>query len=150
MFKFNLESVLSLRESKEENSKRIFGEALDQKQIIIDKMIFIKKQKEDLEAQLIQILNNGERLDFKTINNLRNNILFLEKSLKEQSIALINANKKVEQTRLVYLEDLKQRKVLSSLKEKRQEEYILEETRKENILLDELISYKYTSNKGGE
>ena len=50
---------------------------------------------------------------------------------------------KVEQKRLVLLNAMKERKVLEALKEKEMENYFREELKKEQKIIDEIVSYKY-------
>ena len=49
----------------------------------------------------------------------------------------------VEEKRLALLEAMKQRKVLEALKEKGKENYFKEELKKEQKMIDEIVSYKY-------
>lgn len=141
MFKFKLESVLSLKQDLEDTKKRELGMA--------------NIYKEQLEFQKNELLIENELLcnelkekksvviDIHTIrlsHLYRNYIL---KQIKQKEIEIQQAQKVVDQKREALLVAMKERKILENLKQIKKEQHDDEAKKAEQLIVDEIVSYKY-------
>lgn len=147
MFKFELQAVLGLRESIEENSKRLLGQALDEKQVIVDTIMLLKETNLSYQKALKSLLETSEVMNIQELQSIQQAILHNEEEIEVLTLKLKKAHNKVLEMQDQYQKDRINRKVLTSLKERKKEDYLREENRKESLLLDELVSYKYAIKK---
>ena len=147
MFKFELEAVLKLRESIEENSKRLLGQALDEEQKILNQIALLKKINRQYQSDIKTLLETSGTMQLKEIQSIQQALLHNETTIESLSEKLKKAHDCVLEKQEQYQNDLRNRKILSSLKERQKEDYLREENLKESLLLDELVSYKYAVKK---
>lgn len=141
MFKFKLDSVLSLREKVEENKKRELGLAISYKdQLINEQQELIKKREET--AQSVKVYNS-QILDIQNIRAFNIYDAHMQKTIEYKSKQIQEAQKQVDHKRQALLEAVKERKILDNLKEIQKEVFIEEEKKKEQNILDDLVTYKY-------
>lgn len=141
MFKFKLDSVLSLREKVEENKKRELGLAISYKdQLINEQQELIKKREET--AQSVKVYNS-QILDIQNIRAFNIYDVHMQKTIEYKSKQIQEAQKQVDHNRQALLEAVKERKILDNLKEIQKEAFIEEEKKKEQNILDDLVTYKY-------
>jgi flagellar FliJ protein len=138
-FKFNLETVLKLKIQLENSAKNEVGKAVS----------FLEKQKQllfDLENKMVEIILERNTLARKTtVKNLRDYSGFLKyinEKIDEQKIMVNHAEKNVDILTKKLIEASKDRKIFEKLKEKKYHEYLMEEQKKDEKLIDELISFK--------
>ena len=77
------------------------------------------------------------------IDSINKYTSLIDKKIEDQKVIVNKAKDFVEEKRLALLEAMKQRKVLEALKEKGKENYFKEELKKEQKMIDEIVSYKY-------
>lgn len=147
MFTFTLQAVLSLKEKMEEKEKRLLGEMVAKRQIL-------EKEKQMLEYECQQLYAQRKVQKEQTIKvtewkMLHTYTTHIEKQIENVNEEIQKASTKVEKQREVLLEAMKQRKILENLKEIQRENYEIEYKQKEQLQVDELVSYTYT-NKGKE
>jgi len=141
-FVFSMESMLRLKTRIEEQKEQEFAKALkklyEEQEVLqkmnVDKEFAIKKLKGDIGIKITPI-------EFGRLNRY---IEFMKEKMEIQKTVIIKAEKFVEEKRLNLIEATKERKMLDKLKERKFEEYIDEEKKKEQKVVDEIVSYKYS------
>ncbi len=125
---------------------------LDVKEMVLKKMkkdlALLKKQKAESEKELNRLLNNFEEFCSKmhldkeqTISEIKLEYSYYYQYLDEielQKKEIADLNIKIEQLRKKLIETQQDKKVLSKLKDKYNEIYIVEQQKKEQVLLDEI------------
>lgn len=143
IFRFELESVLKIKEKMEEQRKIELGNAtifLDtQTQMLMDLKISQRK--------LIDLFNqkNGKRILAKEIIELNVAIKYYDDAIKDQKKVIEDAKEVVEQKRVALNAALIERKTYEKLKELALENYMKEEQSEGFKQLDEIVSYKYST-----
>ncbi|MCF0148156.1 MAG: flagellar export protein FliJ [Clostridium sp.] len=135
-FKFSLEKLLEIRIEKEEESKRNFTKTQREKQDTETKLTGLKENYEKYIG-----IKDGESVVYQKIK--RNYLYALDKGISETEKSLTIKNKELEIRREDLIKKQVDRKTVDILKERKYIEYVKEETRKEQILIDELSLYAY-------
>lgn len=143
-FKYKFDNILQLREKLEDIKKREYAEELQ----ALEKK---KKAKKQIEETL---KNNIITLKKATARNIDTNevtmYLKYQKVLKERNkIAAEELHKstlKTEDKRSELLDAMKSKKTLSVLKEKKLEQFVEEEKKAEQQIIDEIVSFAYSNN----
>jgi len=143
-YKFSLQKLLEIRESKEEESKRKFTES--------------KRAKIKTEEELKELndsydkykgIKPGEDVIYQKIK--RRYLIALEGGIKNKEKELVIKERELEIKRLDLKDKQIDRKTVTKLKEKQYDNNIREENRIEQINNDEFALYGYMRNlKGGE
>lgn len=145
MFKYRLEPILTLKEKLEESKKRELGLAHQHHERIKDeKEMLVKAQEKAYESAKIQF---DEKVNVRQLRQLGYYSNYIRKTIELKNQEMSLAEKKVEQRREELIEAVKERKILENLKEIHFEDYKEEEKRKENNTIDEIVTYKYSSNQ---
>lgn len=140
-FIFNMQGLLNIKEKLEEQSKTEYGKALSKLEQEKNILLNLENKKQENILSFRESINKGVKPNY--IDNINKYISLIDKKIEEQ-IQNINKSKEiVEEKRLALLEAMKEKKVLEALKEKEKENYFREELRKEQKIIDEIVSYKY-------
>lgn len=138
-FKFSLETVLKLKIQLEKSAQNDLGKAVT----------FLEKQKQllfDIENKLNEtILERNSSARKITVRNLRdysNYIDSMHKKIEEQKNMVNHAQKNVDILKRKMIEVARERDMFEKLKEKKYQDYLIEEQKKDEKLVDELISFK--------
>lgn len=140
-FKFKLQSFLGIKEKIEEQKKNEYGKAikiLEQEKLKKAKLL---NQHSDTLNELREKINGGIKPD--ELQQYNNFIAYLINKIKEQELAILRAQKLVDQKREELVNAMKERKMLEILKENKYTEYIKEEKKSEQKIIDEIVSFKY-------
>lgn len=140
-FVFKLQSFLNIKEKIEEQKRTEYGKAvsnLENEKLALQK-IFENKNKTITSMQESINLN----VNSITLKNFNDYLIFLDKEAIRQKKVIEEEKVKVEQARLELVEAIKQKKTIETLKEKHKEEYLKEELKKEQQIIDEIVSFKY-------
>lgn len=141
-FIFSMQSLLSLKSRMEEQKKQEFGKAMGKLEEEREVLSKLKTEKHTVILGFKDgISNKVNPQDFQNINNY---IEFLKKKIAIQMNVIIKAEKEVEKKRKALIEATKERKMLDKIKEKKYEQYIEEEKKQEQKIIDEIVSYKYS------
>lgn len=141
-FKFNLQTVLKLKEQLEQNAKNNLGKAtkvLEQEEKALEELFVYK---EELIKSFKEKSKQGTNV--QELINHNNYLLKLNKRIKNQNQNVDIARRNVDKQRQVLVEASREKKVLEKLREKKFEEYMKEEYKKEQKITDEIVSYKYS------
>lgn len=143
MFKYRLEPVLALKEKLEENKKRELGLAHQYyEKVNADKDKLVKAQEKAYEEVRNQA---NEKVNISQLKQFHHYSHYIEKAIELKTKEIDLATKEVEQKREALIEAVKERKILGNLKEIHLEAYKEEEKKKENSVVDEIVSYKYSA-----
>lgn len=140
-FSFRLQKLLDIRTEKEEESKRHFKEAQNQKDRTEDLLNVMKQN----YSKYNDVLNMGSVIEQKIRRNYLNdlNISIDEKALELDKKIIVLENKR---------EDLKKkqvdRKTVEILRQKREMEFLDLEKHVEQTQNDEFALYGYIRNRG--
>ena len=140
-FVFNMQGLLNIKEKLEEQSKTEYGKALNKLEEEKNILLNLENSKKQNIVNFRESINKGVKPNYtKSINQF---ISLIDKKIEQQVENVNKAEEVVEQKRLVLLNAMKERKVLEALKEKEKENYFREELKKEQKIIDEIVSYKY-------
>lgn len=146
--KFKLEPVFKLRESVEKAKKRELGIAISYKHGLDNKKNILLSHKvaaiTELRQQIIQ------SLEVERLKQLRIYSNYINGQLQKINTEIVKASEIIEEKKIEVAEAMKQKKVIEKLKEIKIQEIYEEQIRQEASLLDEIISYKYTTKERGE
>ena len=140
-FVFNMQGLLNIKEKLEEQSKTEYGKALNKLEEEKNILLNLENSKKQNIVSFREIINKGVKPNY--IKNINQFISLIDKKIEQQVENINKAEEIVEQKRLVLLNAMKERKVLEALKEKEMENYFREELKKEQKIIDEIVSYKY-------
>ena len=137
-FKFNMEKILQLRKSKEEECKLALGQAMSVLNKIENDIKMTAHKKHDAASQ--RFINPLDTSSWEIY------ILRLEQEAEKLSRQAAQAEIVVEEKRAIYLEAQKELKAMEKLKEKRQKEYRKEYFKNEMNQVDEITASRLISN----
>ncbi len=142
-FVFRLAGLLSLKEKIEKRRENEYGAALAALEREREKLAELENELAQTVEELREFVQKSARSD--TIAQYNAYIELVKKRIKAQIKAIQDAEEFAEQARLTLVEAMKERKTLETLKEKDFESYKEEEKRLEQKVLDEVVSYKYST-----
>ena len=136
-FEFSLQKVLDLREFEENQEKNELGKAIAESERI----------KAELEyVALKRVENNKARAETDDMNEMmaiEHFIVRLDLRKEELLEELAKAELVIEQKRQLFAEAMKNRKVVTKLKEKKQAEYKADALKAEESAIDDIVGAKY-------
>lgn len=140
-FIFHMNHILELKYKLEEQEKILYSEARRKLTEEEEKLNNYEKQKLGYENQYRELLN--ARLDVVLIRNIQAAINTMKNKIKNQKLAVMNANKSLEVARVRLNKAMIERKTYETLKEKAFEQFKKEVEQAEQKEIDELVSYKF-------
>ncbi len=145
MFKYKLEPILALKEKLEESKKRELGLAHQcHEKAKAEKEVLVKQREMAFREAEIQ---SNEKVNVRQLRQLNYYSNYIDKAIHSKNEEINLAARKVEQRRDELIEAVKERKILENLKEIHLEDYKEEEKKKENNIVDEIVTYKYRTNQ---
>lgn len=143
IFRFKLQSVLSIKEKIEEQRKIELGNAM----IFLITQIEILNGLIESQKHVIAIFNekNGKCFFAKELIELNSSIKYYEDAKRDQREVILKAEQAKELKRVALNAALMERKTYEKLKEIAFENYMKEEQADSYKQLDEIISYKYSN-----
>lgn len=140
-FRFSLENILNIKKKLEEQAKNEFGQA--------NARLF--REQEKLEAVILRRWEASQKLkmvlcETLSVTDIRRReeaVEILKFYVLQQQLEVKRCEKEVEIAREKLNEAMKERKIFEKLKEKAFDEFMMEENRKEQRTVDELMSYKH-------
>ncbi len=143
-FHYRLQNVLNIKLQLENQEKINFGlanAALQEEQMKLQELMV---RRAGYEKHLKE-LSEGT-LDLREINSCKKSIDSMKRLVRDQMLAVRNAQRNVEFARMRMNEAIKERKTYEKLKEHAFEDFKEELKQEENKLNDELTSYTYRVN----
>ena len=140
-FIFSMQNLLTMKEKLEEQEKNNYSqanlrlmEAEEELQRLQDRL---REAQDQLRAEM------SSSLDVRMIRRRENAVEIIRRYVRQQELVVIRCQKELEIARQRLIEAMKERKTYEKLKEKAFEEFCLEENRKEQKEVDELVSYRF-------
>jgi flagellar FliJ protein len=139
-FSFKLQPVLNVRIQQEDNLKNELGKAVQNLEAEKDQLLLI----ENALSGLVKEFN--EKTKKTTVHSLiefNEYLSLLNSKIKLQKENVNIAAQNVDKVREELVKAVKERQILDKYKEKKLEEYALEQKRLEQRTNDEIVSYKH-------
>ena len=147
-FEYKFQTLLDLKEQLEEQAKNEFGKV----------MARLNREKEKLrriEASITMSIEefrviSGGRFTAETIKRYNAFIKKMKENAVEQKQVIIDAEEEVEAARQLLVKAVQEREKFEKLEEKEYDKFFEEEKRQDNMIIDELVSYRSGSKSDGE
>lgn len=141
-FKFSLQTVLNIKKQKEDSLKNDLGKAMQRHE----------KEKETLQTLTNEMENciaefNIQSTKGVTVERLREFSAYLpvlKQHVQFQKEKVKYAQQDVDKYRVMLIKAVQEREMLDKLKEKQLKEFMDEQIKKEQKVVDEIVSYKYS------
>jgi len=141
-FAFRLQSYLGVKEQLEEQKKNEYGQAIKR----------LEEEKERLREMEAELQENiflfkkalATSIVPQDIQRYNNRIELVKVWIAEQKMHVEAAERFVEEKRLELVEAMKDRKALETVKERNYEDYLKDEQRAEQAVVDGIVSYQYS------
>lgn len=142
-FIFSMQNLLDIKEKIEEQEKNNYSQANLRLQEALEELEILKKR--HLDAQ--EILRNVMRevLDVQQIRSREDAVDILQMFVDNQQQIVYQREQELEEARERLNEAMKERKTFEKLRERAFQEFMIEENRKEQKEIDELVSYRFGS-----
>ena len=147
-FIFDLQGVLGIKEKLEGQARVDFGMARARLTAEEEKKEALIVQRKEYEEELKSTMTGA--LDILEMNRLKNAVDIMNERIRVQDSAVKRAERQVESARLKLNKVVQERKTIEKLREKKFAEYMKEIDAEESKIVDELVSYRYTSAARGE
>ena len=141
-FVFRFASNLRVKLRIEELKKLEYGRAIAALERERQKKAALVKERADTIESFRESVNKAITPDDLQMHN--NYLGVLKERIIKQDGVIKKAEELVEQKRLELVEAMKERKIMEKLKEKDYEIFVREEQLKEQKILDETVSYRYS------
>jgi len=147
-FRYKFQVIFNLKKQLEEQAKNEFGKTVAR----------LEREKQTLRGILDAInmsINefrtiSGGRFTVETIKRYNAFIKKKKEEAAEQRLVIKKAEEEVEQARVILIKAIQEREKFEKLKEKEYERFFEEEKRRDNLIVDELVSYRSGSvSEGG-
>lgn len=142
-FVFKLQTLLNLKIQMEESTKNELGKAIQELEREKEILSNIEKEKENYIEMVKEESRKGVAV--RKIIEINDYILRLKDKIELQKENVNYAQKNVDKYREQLINIMQEKQMLEKLKEKKYEEYKYEEMKKEQSQVDEIVSYKYSS-----
>ncbi len=136
-----MQNLLDMKEKLEEQAKNNYSQA---NMRLMEAEEELRRLRDRVaEAQELLRLEIESSLDVRSIRRRENAIEILRMYVRQQEFVVLQRQKDVEAARELLNEAMKERKTYEKLRERAFEEFKLEENRKEQKEIDELVSYRF-------
>lgn len=142
-FIFRLQSYLGVKEQLEELKKNEYGMAL--RRLEEEKQRKARMEQELAENVLLFKKTLAATIAPTEIRRYNNRIELLKTWIIEQDERVKEAEIEAEEKRLELVEAMKDKKALETVKERNYEEYLKDEQRAEQTIVDGIVSYQYSA-----
>ncbi len=146
-FGFRLESVLKLRTQLEDNAKNNLAHAARKLDHEVSHLERLKDQREESMSNLNAEVDKGG-IEVYKIKNYNSFFASMKNKIAYQKENVNNAQNVVDINREALVKAMQERKILGKLREKRHEEFLKEQGKSEQLLIDELNSFKFKDGSG--
>ncbi len=140
-FGFRLESVLKLRTQLEDNAKNNLAQAARELEHQKNCLLELEETREASMRALTSAVDGG--VPVYQVRNFNSFFGHMKNKIVRQKDNVNNAQNDVDINREYLVKAMQDRKIIEKLKEKKHEEFLKEQNREEQLLIDELNSYKF-------
>lgn len=144
-FIYSLQNILSIKEKMEEQEKTNYSQTVMRLLEEEEKLADCTRRRELAEYELKECM--FDVLNVMLIRQKEDAVEILKVYEKQQQLIVIQWEEEVRKARERLNEAMKERKIHEKLREKAYEEFMLEENRREQKEIDELVSYRYGNAK---
>ncbi|WP_069649610.1 flagellar export protein FliJ [Caloranaerobacter ferrireducens] len=142
-FKFKFQKILEYKETMESLKLADYNKAKENLNIEENKLKkLINYQKKEL-AMRNRNMKNITIFDLKNYNTIMN---YINKEIEKQEIRVDNARDIMDSKKKVFLEALKEKKIMEKIKEKHYNEFTYEIKKEEDNLIDEIVNFRNSKN----
>ncbi|AGC67588.1 flagellar export protein FliJ [Thermoclostridium stercorarium subsp. stercorarium DSM 8532] len=141
-FSFRLQPFLNLKEMMEKNIKNELGIAVQKYQ---QQLLVLSEIREEIDIQQQEFRKEG--ISLTTPLKLRQRMEYIKvvQNREKVQIERVNEEKRnVDKIRKRLMETMKEKKILEKLKERQLDEFKKEQEKKQQLLVDEIVSFKET------
>ncbi|MBI2058806.1 MAG: flagellar export protein FliJ [Nitrospirae bacterium] len=135
-FRFRLQKVLEVRERIEENRRKELRTAMELYQAELQRLTALRRKHEEVQADFDERMRTG----FVPYEGViyQNYFRRSRQEIADQNGRIAKSKLNVDEKRKAYIQSRKEKQVIERFKERRFEEYRVEEERSQNKLLNEL------------
>jgi flagellar FliJ protein len=143
-FNFRLQSYLELKKQQEEDVKNKLGKAVMRLEKERKKLFLLEMEKD----RYIEEYKDKKRINIKKIREYAEYIKIVAGRIELQieNVKYIQSN--VDKIKEELIDAMRDRKIVEKLRERKYELYLKEINRKEQIYVDEIVSYKESIKQG--
>ncbi len=141
-FVFKFEQMLNINEKLKDQKQIEFGKAVQALEAEKAKLTEYHRSMHYSVIDMRESLNSG--ISPRMMSEYNSYIKLLKKNIEIQNKNVIIADENVEKVRVELSKALMEIKKYEKLKEKDLEEYLTELKQKENVFVDEIVTYKYS------
>ena len=139
-FKFSLQTVLDVRELKEEKAKKAFSAVLAQRVSCLNRVS--RLEGDQREIRVLRTEKRKETVQVGALERWFQNLHDdLGKNIRSELARLAMIDRQLEAKRIELVQASKDRKVLDKLKENQFKNYLLESSREEQAFLDDMAQH---------
>lgn len=139
-YKFRLQRILDLKESMEEEKKNELGLALKRLEDERSKLEAIKNQLSDMQKEFRSQTSEG--IPVSQLRVLLTYIEYYKKGIKDQKLKIKMAEDYSDSCREELIKASQEKKMMEKLKEIDYKKHLYNEQKKDDKLIDDLISFK--------
>ena len=147
-FKFRLQKILEHRETLENIKKGEFGKA--QAELNIEMQNLLELENSKVLALREKQATSQISTTMYELRKYNNYILNLDKRIDLQMIKIEQAKEEVEKARQELIESTKDKKIIEKLKSRDYEEFLYEEKKDEEKIVDQFVSYSSSTKVMGD
>lgn len=143
-YKFGLQKLMDFREKMEEEKKNQLSLALKRLEQEKDKLSELRKRQKEMDKAFNEKTSKG--IAVNELKLLVNYIDYYKREIKQQRTKIKMAEDYVAACRQVLIAATQEKKMIEKLKEIDFKKYLYEEQKKEEKLIDDLVSFKGSNN----
>lgn len=140
-FVFSMQNLLDIKEKLEEQEKNNYRMASLRLQEAEDELERLQARQYEAEERLRQEFVSV--MDIRNVRRRENAVEVIRMYVRQQQVVVIQCQKELEIARERLNEAMKERKTFDKLRERAFDEFMLEENKKEQKEVDELVSYRF-------
>lgn len=144
-FVFSMQNILNMKEKLEEQEKNNYSQANMRWQEAIATLESLEQRLAEEKQKLQEEVSSA--LDVRKIRQREDGVEVIRMYVRQQMLEVKQREKEVEVARERLNEAMKERKTFEKLREKAFEKFRLEENLREQKEVDELVSYRFGTNR---
>lgn len=144
VYKFRLQKLLDYKKSLEEEKKNELGKAFKRLEEEKNRLFALKQSLNEMNSTFQEKTSQG--LAVNKLKILANYIDYYKRGIKEQRTKIKMAEEYLSICREELIKATQEKKMVEKLKETDYNKYLYNEQKKEEKLVDELVSFKESSN----
>jgi flagellar FliJ protein len=147
-FRFEYESILKMRQAKEDDVKNELARLLDKLRTVkLEKEKMLKDQQSFFETMEDMMKHGCSASELRRIQRGQS---YYRTHLKTLDEKILNLEKHVLETKQLLLEAVKAKKIMEKLKENAYSAFINDVNHEEQKVIEEIVNYKNNKVSGGE